>query len=96
MVINGIINIPLLVSLILITILDGIVNLHYGCTSLPFIVVTAVAASIIGTFWSLVIYNIKPELAYHIDYITSNKLACSMPSKQKFKCVVKRNGEIIG
>jgi hypothetical protein len=72
------------------------VNLHHGCTSLPFIVVTAVASSIIGTFWSLVIYNIKPELAYHIDYITSNKLACSMPSKQKFKCVVKRNGEIIG
>ena len=96
MLTNGIVNIPMLVSLILITVLDASVNFHQGCTTLHFIILASVIASIFGTLWSLLIYSIKPELAYHTDYISSNKLACSLPSKQKFKCVVKKNGEIIG
>lgn len=96
MMINGIINIPLLLSLILIAIVDGVVNIRHGCTTASFIVFSAILSLSIGTLWSLLIYNIKPDLAYHTDYITNNKLACSLPSKQKFKCVVKKNGEIIG
>lgn len=96
MIINGIINMPLLVSLILITIVDGVVNLSNNCTNIVSITISTIIALLIGTAWSILIYKIKPELTYHTDYITTNKLACSMPSKQKFKCVVKKNGEIIG
>ena len=96
MIINGIINMPLIVSLILITIVDGVVNVSNNCTSVAFIAISAIMALLIGTVWSILIYKIQPELTYHTDYITTNKLACSMPSKQKFKCVVKKNGEIIG
>lgn len=94
--INKIFNIPLLLSLILITIVDGVVNIGNGCTTRSFVAISSVLAMLIGTIWSLVIYEIEPGLAYHTDYITSNKLACSVPSKQNFKCVVKKNGEIIG
>uniref|UniRef100_A0A6C0L1X4 Uncharacterized protein n=1 Tax=viral metagenome TaxID=1070528 RepID=A0A6C0L1X4_9ZZZZ len=96
MMINGIVNIPLLFSLIMVMIVDGVVNIRQGCTTMTFIVVSFLLAMIAGTFWSLIIYQIKPDLVYHTDYITNNKLACSMPSKQKFKCVVKKRGEIIG
>lgn len=96
MVTTGIVNMPLLVSLALMTIVDATVNLRDECTELSFIVIAIVFASIIGTLWSVLIYSVKRELAYHTDYISTNKLACSLPSKQKFKCVVKKNGEIIG
>jgi len=96
MVTTGIVNMPLLVSLALMTIVDATVNLRDKCTELSFIMIAIVFASIIGTLWSVLIYSVKRELAYHTDYISTNKLACSLPSKQKFKCVVKKNGEIIG
>jgi hypothetical protein len=96
MVTTGIVNMPLLVSLALMTIVDAAVNLREKCTDMSFIMIAIVFASIIGTLWSVLIYSVKRELAYHTDYISSNKLACSLPSKQKFKCVVKKNGEIIG
>lgn len=96
MVTTGIVNMPLLVSLALMTIVDATVNLRDKCTDLSFIMIAVVFASIIGTLWSVLIYSVKRELAYHTDYVSTNKLACSLPSKQKFKCVVKKNGEIIG
>ena len=34
------------------------------------------------------------SLLYYDDY-TSNKVACSKPNKQTFKCSVYKNGEII-
>jgi hypothetical protein len=96
MLTNGIVNMPLLVSLILVTVLDALVNLKQECSNYFSIMLSLVVASLTGTLWSTLIYSIKPELTYHTDYISSNKLACSLPSKQKFKCVVKKNGEIIG
>ena len=86
---------PLLVSLILITIVDGVVNVSNNCTSVAFIAISAIMALLIGTVWSILIYKIQPELTYHTDYITTNKLACSMPSKQKFKCVVKKTVRLL-
>lgn len=96
MIINGIINMYILFSLALITIADIVINNTYGCLRIQNVIISIIFGSLIGVFWSTLIYSIKPELTYHTDYITSNKLACSMPSKQNFKCVVKKNGEIIG
>jgi len=96
MIINGIINMPLLFLLALMTIIDSIINVSENCIKTKNIFISIIFGCLIGVSWSLLIYSIKPELTYHTDYITSNKLACSLPSKQNFKCVVKKNGEIIG
>tara|TARA_Y100000816_G_C25775741_1_gene407029 strand:- start:49 stop:639 length:591 start_codon:yes stop_codon:yes gene_type:complete len=96
MIINGIINMPLLFLLALMTIIDSIINVSGKCIKTKNIFISIIFGCLIGVSWSLLIYSIKPELTYHTDYITSNKLACSLPSKQNFKCVVKKNGEIIG
>lgn len=96
MIINRIVNLYILFSLALITITDITINNNYKCLTFKNVLISIVIGSIMGLLWSLLIYYLKPELTYHTDYITTNKLACSMPSKQNFKCVVKKNGEIIG
>ena len=96
MILNNILNVPLIFTLILLAIVDGVINTTLNCCSKKYIFISLIMGCIIGTIWSLVIYNVNRGLAYHTDYITSNKLACKLPSKQNFKCVVKKNGEIIG
>ena len=96
MIINNIINIPLLFSLIIMTILDGMVNVYNKCTSGIYIIISLLLASLAGTAWAFTIYSTAPGLTYHTDYITSNKLACSMPTEQKYRCKVMKNGEVIG
>jgi len=96
MIINNIPNIPLIFTLILLAIIDGVINITQNCSNTQHIFISLIMGCIIGTLWSLAVYSVDPGLIYHTDYITSNKLACQLPSKQNFKCVVKKNGEIIG
>jgi hypothetical protein len=44
--------------------------------------------------WYYLIQTQNPELLYYDDLI-SNKIACSKPSQQKFKCSVYKNGELL-
>lgn len=96
MLINNIVNIPLIFSLAIMTILDATVNIKQNCTNGVNVMFSIVLGIIFGVAWASLIYSIAPQLTYHVDYITSNKLACSMPSDQKYKCKVMKNGEIIG
>tara|TARA_B110001450_G_C17621207_1_gene481311 strand:- start:257 stop:943 length:687 start_codon:yes stop_codon:yes gene_type:complete len=96
MLINNIVNIPLIFSLAIMTILDANVSINQNCTNFVNVAYSTVLGIIFGVAWASIIYSIAPHLTYHVDYITSNKLACSMPSEQKYKCKVMKNGEIIG
>ena len=53
-----------------------------------------ISAIVIGMGWVILISNIMPSMLYSTDYI-SDKQVCSMPSEQKFKCKVYKNGELI-
>tara|TARA_Y100000389_G_scaffold177526_1_gene189858 strand:- start:5809 stop:6489 length:681 start_codon:yes stop_codon:yes gene_type:complete len=96
MIINNIMNISLLGTLLLMIILDASVNIKQNCTNFVNVGFSVILGIIFGISWAFIIYSIAPKLTYHVDYITTNKLACSMPSEQKYKCKVMRNGEIIG
>jgi len=56
--------------------------------------------ALIGFVWSIVFYNILyqnntlKDFLYYNDF-DSNKVACMRPSKQKFKCSVYKNGELV-
>lgn len=59
-----------------------------------------IIGSVTGVIWSILYYMLllssvetKKYLYYH-DF-DSNKVACSRPSKTKFKCDVYKNGELI-
>ena len=86
-------NFPLIFSLILITAIDIIHKIKTQCaTSLlgPIIFITF----IVSYLWTLfVFYNMKENL-YFGEYI-SDKVACGIPSKQKFKCTVTKNAAVL-
>ena len=88
------INYSLLMLILLILGVDTIVQLQYSCTNMSLLLITMIFSILVGLAWASFIMNVSSDLAYHVDYL-SNKQVCSMPSEQKFKCKVYKNGELI-
>jgi hypothetical protein len=64
------------------------------CTTPTGIVLGSFIGIIWGLFWYFLIQGQNNELLYYDDLL-SNKVACSRPSQQKFKCSVYKNGELL-
>jgi hypothetical protein len=95
MVTNEVYNFPLLIILLIIYISDVIIRcFKMACTNLIGVMVGSAAGVIFAVLFILLLSNNK-ELLYYNDLISS-KVACSVPSKQKFKCSVYNNGQLIG
>ncbi len=94
MMANKIMNFPLLILLLIMYAIDCVMKTSNRCTS-P---VGVILGSFIGLIWGLVWYYMiqaqNPELLYYDDLI-SNKIACSRPSQQQFKCSVYKNGQLL-
>lgn len=73
---------------------DTTIQLNMECTQPPMLLLSVIIAMIWGGIYSYIISLISPDMLYHTDYL-SDKQVCSMPSEQKFKCKVYRNGELI-
>ena len=64
-------------------------------TLAPIGIVTGIMLGLfVGFVWALVTSTIDADQLYFSEYI-SDKVACSVPSKQAFKCNVYKNGELI-
>ena len=88
------INYPMLISLMLIGAVEVVVQSSNGCVNFLQLVITIICSIIFGFMWSAFILSVEPDLLYHTDF-TSDRAVCSMPSEQKFKCKVYKNGELI-
>ena len=89
------INYPLLMSLMLILAVDIVIQMnHLKCVNIQHICTAIIASVIVGLIWSSFMLYSYADLVYHTDF-TSDKAVCSMPSQQKFKCKVYKNGELI-
>lgn len=88
------INYPMLISLMLIGAVEVVVQSFNGCVNFLQLVITIICSIIFGFMWSAFILYVEPDLLYHTDF-TSDRAVCSMPSEQKFKCKVYKNGELI-
>ena len=89
-------NIGLLIFILVLYSVDIISKKVRGCSNIKSILL----GSLIGVVTGFILFtifssdqNIKQYLYY--DSLSSNKVACLRPTKQKFKCNVLRNGEII-
>ena len=91
---NNIMNYPMIITIMLLAGADLVVQMSNNCTKGIAVFISILIGVMIGFIWSTVIQNNAPDLLYHTDYV-SDKLACSMPSQQKFKCQVYKNGELI-
>ena len=79
----------------MILVIDSSARIKNNCTNGLGVVFGVILGLIIGGLYVLIIdsagYN---NLLYNDDFV-SNKVACSKPSKQQFKCSVYKNGELL-
>lgn len=90
----NVLNIPLLVFISLLCGADSIIVLSNKCSNSIAIVLAIIIGLLTGLILSSTFTQINPDIMFHTDLI-SDKLACSVPSDQKFKCRVYKNGELI-
>jgi hypothetical protein len=94
MALNGIMNFPLIILLLIIYVVDVVIKISSFCTSPVGIVLGSMIGLLWGVTWYFVIYSNNKELLYYDDLL-SNKIACSRPTQQQFKCSVYKNGELL-
>ncbi len=94
MMMNHIMNFPLLVLLFILFAIDCVIKTSNKCTTPMGVVLGGFVGLIWGFLWYFLIQSNNPELLYYDDLI-SNKIACSRPSQQQFKCSVYKNGELL-
>ena len=94
MVSNGVYNFPLLIMLLIIYVSDIIIRcLKMACSN----AINIIFGSILGIVFActfIVLLSNYPTLLYYNDLLSA-KVACSVPSKQKFKCSVYNNGQLV-
>ena len=88
-------NYPLIIFILILLVIDTVTRYSLKCTKLQGSILGTLLGLMLGTVW----YNMfklsgNTNLLYYDDY-TSNKVACSKPNKQTFKCSVYKNGELI-
>jgi hypothetical protein len=94
MFLHGIMNFPLMVILLSLYAVDVVMKTRNRCTSPSGVVMGSMVGLIWGFTWYYIIKSQNQELLYYDDLI-SNKVACSRPTQQQFKCSVYKNGELL-
>ena len=90
----GVLNFPLMVILLSMYGLDSVIKASNYCTTPVGIIMGSIIGMFFGTIWYVIIKSNDPKLLYYDDFV-SNKVACSRPTEQKFKCSVYKNGELL-
>ena len=90
----NVLNIPLLMFISLLCGADSIIVISNKCSNSVAVLLAIIIGLLAGLILSSAFTQINPDVMFHTDLI-SDKLACSVPSDQKFKCRVYKNGELI-
>lgn len=88
------VKIPLVVSMVILSIMDIFVNYKHRCANITGIIVSFFLGLIFGTVWYFSMNAISPELTYFSD-TPSNRVVCQKPSAKKYKCKVYKNGKLL-
>jgi len=94
MIANNIMNFPLLMLLLVLYAIDTVTKVNGKCTSPVGVILGSFLGLVWGLVWYFLVQTQNPELLYYDDLI-SNKIACSRPTQQQFKCAVYKNGQLL-
>ncbi len=89
------VNFPLIIIFLLLYVADCIIKHRNKCSSVVGIIMGSILGLIFGITWFLIIKATGQTGLLYYDDLVSNKIACSRPTKQNFKCQVYKNGELI-
>lgn len=95
MVSNNQLNYGLIIILLSIFVIDGGTKINYGCNETRSVVLGGLTGFILGTVWYTLLHMSGNDNLLYFDELNSNNILCSKPSKQKFKCSVYKNGQLI-
>ena len=87
-------NVPVILFLLLLFLLDGITKLTDKCTTVSGVVLGVLIGGLFGGIWFAILDSLGYKDLLYFSETSSKGAVCSRPSKQKFKCKVKKNTDI--
>lgn len=90
------INYPVILFITGLLVLDAATKISGGCTSFGGVALGSLVGFILGLVWFIIFYSTDHKDLLFFNAEPSNNVICSRPKKQTFKCLVYRNGEVIG
>ena len=85
----------IIITMFIILAIDSSARISNNCTTPIGVVFGVILGFIIGGFYVLIIKSSGYESLLYNDDFVSNKVACTKPTKQQFKCAVYKNGELL-
>ena len=95
MIYNGQMNLPVVISLFSIFLMDGYVKFSDRCSNMLGIVMGGIVGAILGLVWYTVFHSAGKDSLLYFDELASNNVICSRPANQTFKCSVYKNGQLV-
>ena len=91
---SNIMNYGVVIIFLILGAADAAVRLNYNCTNGYGILYGLLVGGGIGTAWYFLFSSSSPQFLYFDEYV-SNKVACSVPKKQDFKCQLYKDGQLV-
>ena len=95
MIINNAVNYLLIIFLFVLLLIDSFSRVTHNCTTPMGVVFGVILGLFIGGIYILMLKSSGYDYLLYNDDFVSNKVACSKPNKQQFKCAVYKNGQLI-
>lgn len=88
-------NYGLIIFLISLFMIDAVSEIINKCTTYSGIILGMLSGCIFGLLWYTIFHSSGYDSLLYFNAADSNKVYCSKPKKQTFKCEVYKNGELI-
>ena len=92
---NDRMNFGVMISLFVLQGVDIVAKVINGCTSYVGAALGSLVGFVLGSAWYVLFKATGHESLIYFNELDSNKVMCSRPSKQTFKCSVYKHGELI-
>jgi len=92
---NDRMNFGVMISLFVLQGVDIVAKVTNGCTSYVGAALGSLVGFVLGSAWYVLFKATGHESLIYFNELDSNKVMCSRPSKQTFKCSVYKHGELI-
>jgi hypothetical protein len=95
MILYHVYNIKLITILLVCYVIDIIVRKKYNCTNAISIFGGSCLGLGVALSWAYILKETNNKSLLYYDDLVSNKLSCTRPSNEQFKCSVFQNGELL-
>lgn len=92
---NSQINYVVLAALLCLLSLDAVTKISNNCTKSGGTILGTLVGFVLGAAWYTLFHVSGYDSLLYFDELQSNKVMCSKPSKQTFKCNVYKGGNLI-